>query len=316
MENVKIKDLIVGSSIDTFLLVGSLKDKFDRNDKPFVELVLEDGTDKVGGKIWSSTSADYPDIKAGNVIKIRAKVGQWEGKLQLTVQKCRAIILSDDVNADDFVRKAPIEAEEMFNFIMGVIENFVNPYLKLLTATILNNNKEKLLYFPGGQSVHHDIKSGLLYHMIKMLQSAIKIAELYEGINKDLLFSGVILHDIGKVEELGSDTNGRTEDYTKEGKMLGHLVQGIKIVAFASKDLEIPEEVSTLIEHMIASHHGDESMGALKKPMFLEADILHNLDAIDSRVYMYKEVNDSLDNNTFSDKQYFLGNVQIYKHHI
>lgn len=316
MENVKVKDLVLGSTVDTFLMVGSLKDKLDRNNNPFIELVLEDGTDKVGGKIWSSTSADFPDIKSGNVIKVRAKVGQWEGKLQLTIQNNRAIIPSDNVNVEDFVRKAPIDAEEMFNFIMGVVEKFINPYLKLLTVTILNNNKEKLLYFPGGKSVHHDIKSGLLYHMMKMLQSAIKIAELYEGINKDLLFSGVILHDIGKVEELGSDINGRTEDYTKEGKMLGHLVQGIKIVALTSRDLQIPQEVSTLIEHMIASHHGDESMGALKKPMFLEADILHNLDAIDSRVYMYKEVSDSLDSNTFSDKQYFLGNVQVYKHNI
>lgn len=316
MENVMVKDLILGNLVDTYLLVGSLKDKLDRNNNPFIEFILEDGVDKVDGKMWSSTSNDIPDVKVGSVIKIRAKVGQYEGKLQLTVQKCRAISESDDVNVDDFVRKAPIGAEDMFDFIMNVVDGFVNPHLKLLTSTILNDNKEKLLYFPGGKSVHHDVKSGLLYHMLKMLQSAIKLVELYEGINKELLFSGVILHDIGKIQELGSDINGRTEDYTMEGKMLGHLVQGIKIVASTSSKLQIPEEVSTLIEHMIASHHGDETMGALKKPMFIEADILHNLDAIDSRIYMYKEANEGLEDNTFSDKQYFLGNVQIYKHNI
>lgn len=316
MNRVLIKDLVVGQTVDTFFLVTTMTERETTGKKLFLEFIFEDGERKVNAKMWDSSIAGIGDVAVGKIVKVRAKVGEWQEKLQLTVQLCRTIEPKDKVDESDFIRKAPLDAEIMYNEIMGVVKGFANTQLSLLTETILESNKDKLLYFPGAKTVHHDIKSGLLYHMIRMLRMGQKTVEIYEDINKDLFFTGIILHDIGKVNELNSDENGVTEDYTKMGKLLGHIVDGIKIVAFTCRDLGLPEEVSLMVEHMIASHHGDESTGAIKKPMFIEAELLHMMDMIDSRAYMFNEVTNNVEEEKFSEKQFFLGNVQVYKHNI
>lgn len=311
---LKINDLRTGDTQDIFLLVSSISEKVASNKNTYVEFVFEDGITKIGGKKWSTTINQLPGITVGSIVKVRATVSEWNNAKQVVVQQCRAVVEKDNVDIDEFIRKAPIQAEKMLDFMINIVNDFSNEHIKRLTLEPLIRYRKELLYFPGAMLVHHNIKSGLLYHMYRMLQAGINMAEIYPGINTDLLFSGIILHDIGKIFELCSDESGKVQDYTNEGKLLGHTVQGIKIVTKLSIELGIPEEVSVLIEHMIASHHGDESKGAIKKPMFLEAELLHNLDAIDSRVYMINEINDNLEDNSFSDKQFFLNNSRIFKH--
>lgn len=179
------------------------------------------------------------------------------------------------------------------------------------------DNKDKLVYYPAAKKVHHAIRGGLLYHTYRMFKNAQSIASVYHTyINRELLISGVILHDIGKVRELDSNKLGVVDDYSKEGKLLGHIVEGVIMVHDAAKELQTPEEIELLLKHMIVSHHGLEENGSPKKPMTLEAEILHYLDEMDASVYQFEDTLKGVSKGKFSDKQFFLGNIQLYKNEL
>lgn len=312
---MKIKDLTANISLDIFLLVKELEEDVTRNKDSYIKFLLSDGENDIHGIMWSASLEELGEgVKPGKIIKVRALVRNYKDNLQLNITNCRPALDKDKVNIKDFIKSVPVDPETMFNDFIRETENFNNNDLKNIVEKLLMDNKDKLIYYPAAKKVHHAVRGGLLYHMYRMFKNAQSIVSVYGSyINRELLFSGVMLHDIGKIKELDSSELGVVEDYSKDGKLLGHIVEGIVMVHDAASELGTPEEIELLLKHMIVSHHGVEENGSPKKPMTLEAEILHYLDEIDASVYQFEEALKGITKGKFSDKQFFLGNIQLYK---
>ncbi len=312
MEYKKIKDFDLNERVDSFFIIKELDVRTASNGKKFADLTLSDDSGDINAKIWDFNE-EKNDLNENTIVKIRGDVSEWQGKHQLKIIRIRNINDDDDVNINDFVQSAPLESEDMYETILKYIDDMENEDIKKLTQYMIEENKEKLLYYPAAKSNHHSIKGGLLYHIVRMLYTGESLAKIYDYINKDLLYAGIILHDMAKLDEMNSNELGIVSEYTDEGQLLGHLIQGIKNISRASEKLEIDSEVSLLIEHMILSHHYNPEWGSPKKPMIPEGELLHYIDNIDAKMYdMEKELKE-LEDNEFTASIWTLDRRRLYK---
>ena len=146
-----------------------------------------------------------------------------------------------------------------------------------------------------------------------MLKVGSSLVKIYPDVNKELLYAGIILHDIEKINEMDSNVLGIVSDYTTDGKLLGHLIMGIKTIDRITREKNLDLEASLLLQHMILSHHNFPEFGSPKKPMFLEAELLHHIDMIDARVYDFAKIQNELEPGDFSQKVWSLDNRVVYK---
>lgn len=313
-----ISQVVAGEQVDLYVLIQASEEKRTQNGqgKPYLDFVFKDSTGSIDGKMWDTSfemiGGLNGEFSPGIAVKIRGTVTEWNGKKQIKIERIRLLREGDPVTKEDLIEKAPLSTEKMFSFMVDVVHSFQNEDLKKISLAVLDKYKEKLTYYPASLVVHHNIKAGLLYHTYCILQIAMKLATLYP-MNQELLYTGCIIHDIGKFEELDSNEDGVAVDYTKEGKLLGHMITGIKTIHDLSKELDISPDVTVLLEHMIASHHYKPEYGAVRPPMFYEAELLHHIDMIDCRTYIYQNVLNQTESNTFSDRVYYLDNRQIFK---
>ena len=201
----------------------------------------------------------------------------------------------------------------MYKELIDVTAQFEDIGLKKIVMYFLEKYKEKLLYYPAAKQNHHAIFGGLLYHIKRMLNVGQKISEVYPHINKELLYSGIILHDIEKINEMDATLNGIVTDYTREGKLLGHISTGIVELGKIELDEDITNEKILLLQHMILSHHYKPEYGSPKQPMFIEAELLHHIDNIDAKVFMFQKETDKLKPNEFSQNIWNLDKRKLYK---
>ena len=166
----------------------------------------------------------------------------------------------------------------------------------------MDRYQDKLPYFPAAQRIHHAERSGLLHHTLGMLRLAKAVLPLYPQLNEDLLISGVIIHDLCKMEELDSDELGVVKDYTAAGLLLGHISIGVSRIGETAKDLGITGEPVLLLQHMLLSHHGEDMYGSPRKPMFPEAEVLHWLDILDARMNEIDTALSKVPPGVFSEK--------------
>ncbi len=309
----RIKDLKVNERFDSFFLVKSSEVKSDKNGKLYMDLILGDGIEEINGKIWNLNKDIEERIEDYKVMKIRGTASEWKGLKQLKIERIREINTQDEVNIKDFVQTAPLEPDEMFNEVKTYTAKIRNEDIKKIVFEIITKYKDKMSYYPAAKSNHHSIKGGLLYHLIRMLRLGEKICQTYENINTDLIYAGILLHDISKMEEMDSNEMGIVNDYTRDGKLLGHITMGVIEVEKAAEKHNIDEEIKVVLQHMILSHHYFPEFGSPKKPMILEAEILHYIDLIDARVYDFEEGLKNVEYGDFSDRIWTLDNVSIYK---
>jgi len=201
----------------------------------------------------------------------------------------------------------------MYRFLTDKAAEMQDVDLKKLCLRVLEDQREKLMYYPAASKNHHAELAGLLYHMKRMLMTAERICEVYRNLNRDLVVAGVIIHDIEKLNEIEADTLGMASGYSFEGQLLGHLVQGIKSIDRLAEELGIGTEKTIMLEHMILSHHYEPDFGSPKKPLFPEAEILHYLDMIDARMYDMQEALDATFPGEFSDRVWTMDNRKLYK---
>jgi 3'-5' exoribonuclease len=178
---------------------------------------------------------------------------------------------------------------------------------------ILNIYKDKLEFYPAAKSNHHSIRGGLLYHIQRMLAASKALCDIYKNVSTDLLYTGVILHDIAKIEEMNSNELGIVTEYSKEGELLGHITIGVNIVHEAGKELGLDPEAVLAVKHMILSHHYEADFGSPKKPCFIEAELLHYIDMIDARVYDMEKAIKDIEKGTFSEPVLSIERRKIYR---
>ena len=311
---MEIKNLQKGQPFLGYLFIKSQVTKTAANGSRYFNMKLTDTNfDEIDGKMWDVKEADEEEFVTGKLVKIKGAVQEYNGHLQLIANRMRLANEGDDVSIDDFVECAPKNVNDMIREINTTIDAFTNEDIKKLTKAIFEDKTKVLSYFPAAKSNHHTLKGGLLYHTYSMLQIGKSLTPLYPFLNADLLYSGIILHDIGKITEMESDENGSVSDYTEEGKLLGHIVTEIVEIDQYGQKLGVSEEVLLLLKHMILSHHYEAEYGSPKKPMFPEAELLHHIDIIDARMNTMEKVQNTLEPGAFSEKIWGLDGIQLYR---
>lgn len=316
MKEYFVAQLRPDDEIADFFLVKSIAVKLGSNKKQYLDVLLGDKSGEVYGKKWDIADMELESlgaIKPGDIIKIKALVTEWNNANQLRIQRIRQAGPQDELDRSDFFKSAPEKPEEMYEYIFNLSVSISDPHLSMLTKRLLTDHKDKLMYWPAAAKNHHAEYAGLLWHMKRMLMMAEKACEVYEILNKDLLLTGVIIHDIEKIREMISDEQGIVSEYSFEGIMLGHLVSGAIAIDRLSEELGIPYEKKIMLEHMVISHHYEPEFGSPRRPLFPEAEMLHYLDMVDAKLFDMEDALFGADPGQFSDRVWTLNNRRIYK---
>ncbi len=315
MKDIYISDIKVNQDVTSYFLVKKSEVKVGSNKKAYLDLLLADSTGEISAKKWDIADEELPGLKkieAGKVIKVRAIVNEWNGMKQLRISRIRHTGAEDNIEMTDYIKAAPEKPEEMYEYIYSKADSFKDEDLRRICLKQLEDNKEKLMYYPAAQKNHHAELAGLLYHVKRMLMMGERACQVYTNLNAELVMAGVILHDMEKINEIESNELGVSTGYSFEGKMLGHLVQGVKSVDRLARELAIPEEKAIMLEHMMLTHHYEPEFGSPKRPMFPEAEMLHYLDMIDAKMFDMQEAIEKTEPGEFSERVWTLDNRNIY----
>lgn len=300
--------------VDGILLVKSVEEKTSSKGDVYLDFTLGDADGEINAKLWRYNKAEHGEYKLNDIVKVRGTVSQYNGSDQLRIDRIRLTTESDGVNPEDFVRSAPYSSKEMYDEIIRIASNFGDGELKSIVLAIYEDNREKLLYWPAAFKLHHALRGGLLMHTLSIIKLCEKVCDVYPFADRELLIAGAMLHDISKLEEYTVNDTGIAEGYCVKGNLLGHLAMGAAKVGEYAKKLGISEETAMLLQHMLLSHHGEPEFGAAVRPMFLEAELLSELDLMDSRIYEMKEALLGAGKKDFSGKVWALDGRKLYNH--
>lgn len=282
-----------------FLMVRMAEQRQSSKGDKYLDMTLGDATGDLNAKVWDG-KAEPP--QTGSVIKIRATVQEYNGRLQFRVEQMRKPLPEDDVDMTQLTLCAPEKPEDMFQKIQDTIDAMHTEDLQKILRELISACREKLMYYPAAQRLHHAERSGLLHHTTSMLKTADAILSVYPFLNGDLLRAGVIAHDLSKTTEMLSDESGNVRDYSTEGLLLGHLVQGVSEVRAAADRAGVTGEYVLLLSHMVISHHGTAEFGSPRPPMFPEAEVLHMIDDLDAKMNEMEAVMKRTPPGVFSEK--------------
>lgn len=321
MGRMKLLDNVINSAtnqVEGFCIVKSAQIKTNVKGSEYLDLIIADAGGEIAAKLWDYDLSVHGTFYPDTVIKVRGSVSQWKDAEQLKVDRIRKVNDSDDIDMSALIPCAPFSPQSMYDTIFDCTEGFKNSDIKLLTQYILKSNKEKLLVFPAALKIHHAMRGGLLFHTVSMLKSAKALLsvykEIYPSISSDLVFSGIILHDIAKLTELSVGELGLATAYSTQGQLLGHINLGVAILEQAAAELMIDDEVKTLLQHMLLSHHGTAEHGSPRPPMFPEAEIVSTVDLLDARLFSMFDILDKTSAGEFSERVWALDNRQLYRH--
>jgi 3'-5' exoribonuclease len=283
-----MKDLFIADfakfenqAVTGFFAVTSKQIRSKKDGAPYFSLILCDSTGQVECRMWEL--ADAQPFEAGDVVKARGQVSRYQDRLQLTIDKIRKAA-PEEYELGDFVPRTSRDIDELWAELNGFVASFSNPHLQALLRAFLDDPQiaADLKSAPAAKSMHHAWIGGLLEHIVSLLGLGDVVARHYPEINRDLLLTGVVLHDIGKLQELRW---GTSFDYTAQGQLLGHISIGVNMVEKKVAQLpDFPDNLRVLVEHLILSHHGKYEFGSPKLPMVPEALMLHYLDDLDAKM--------------------------------
>ena len=310
----KIRDLAVGDRVDCYFIIKRVDLKTtNSNDKKYLDFIFGDKTGEISGKLWEVPQDVETYFTEGDLVKVRGTVTSYMNNNQFKVDRIRKASDEDGVIPEDFVESAPLKNSDMLRDIEGYLQRIEDQDIHQVVRMALEEKKEKLMFYPAAKRNHHAIRSGLLYHVLTMLKLGDQISKVYPAVNTDLLFAGIILHDLEKINEMDSSELGIVKEYTLEGNLLGHISLGVKNVDRICDRLNTPEEKRMLLQHMILSHHYEPEYGSPVKPMFLEAELLHHIDMIDARVFDFTLAVRDLEPGAISESIFSLDRRRIYK---
>ena len=302
------------NSNDNFWLVKTAEKKVNIKGAAYLDMTLCDKNGEISGKLWDYSELAHGTFQAGDLVKIRGSVTQFNGNDQLRIDKIRLVNENDGVNVADFVPTAEYSGEMMYGQIMNIIAAVKDEDLKQLTYALVKENEEKLLFWPAAFKLHHAVRGGLLYHTLSIIKIAEGICSIYPAVDKDLLMCGIIVHDLCKIDEFDISPAGLAAGYSVRGELLGHLVMGAMKIENKAKELGINPEKAMFLEHMVISHHGEPDFGAAVRPMFLEAEILSQLDKLDATIYEITSAVSEVKTGEFTPRQWALDNRKLYNH--
>lgn len=294
--NILVEQLNPGQEVDgVFALKSKKLLPLRSGNGHYLAVVLGDKTGQIEGRAWDSAYEINCCCQAGNIVRVRGLVEEYNGKAQINISSMSAC-RDSDADPARFIPSSKLDQESARAKLLSVPDSLRNQHLKDLLDLILTDDDflKVFLMAPAAKRNHQATIGGLLEHSLGVAAAAEQIAPVYPQIDRDLLVTGALLHDIGKVEEyrMGADI-----DFTDEGRLLGHIVLGVQLLdKYIGRLPEFPEELRAKLLHMVVSHHGCYEWQSPKRPKFLEAAVLHHLDMIDAEVDIFSAAVESREN--------------------
>lgn len=305
-----IRTYDVGDSFDDFLLIKEVRSGTASNGKPFLTLFFVDESGEIDAKLWDASKEDETTFVAGKVVKLSGDIIEYRGTLQLRLKSIRLAQVTDGVRVSDFLERSPINKETLQEELTAAIFEMENPNIQRIVRAFIKKYQEDFFNYPAASKNHHAFVSGLAYHVVSMLKIAKSLCEIYPELNKDLLYAGIILHDIGKIHELSGVVS---TTYTTEGTLIGHISIMHTEIKEVADELKIDGEEVMLLQHIILSHHGKGEWGSPKPPLVREAEIIHIIDLIDMKMNVLNRALDKTTPGEFTERLFPMENRSFYK---
>jgi 3'-5' exoribonuclease len=286
-----VQQMTDGDSVEEVYLVTDKQLRANRNGNLYLQLELRDRTGSISARLWNAGEHLFRSFEAGDFLQVKGKVQLFQGALQMILSHIDRVA-PEKVELADFLPHTEHDVSKLLERLRGFLLRLGNPHLRALVECFFLDEAfvHGFCQAPAGIRNHHAYLGGLLEHVVTLLDAGDRLAPLYPELDRDLLLTGIFLHDIGKVREL---SYGRAFGYTDEGQLIGHLVIGVEMLN--EKIARVPEltgepfptELLLRLKHMILSHHGTLEFGSPRLPMTPEAIALHHLDNFDAKVHSF-----------------------------
>ena len=310
---MNLKEIDGNGTVEGFVLVKSCDKKTAKNGSMFLDLRLADKSGEINAKVWDfHEGAFLPE--ANSIVKVRGVISEYNGTPQLRVDRIRAKWDNDNVDMADIIPSADYTGAFMMQSIRDKVDAFRTEPLKKLVNAVLDEYGDRMIDCPAAFRLHHAIRGGLLMHTLSIVKLCECVASIYPAVDRELLISGAILHDVCKTDEFVISQSGLVDGYTAEGTLVGHLVMGAMMVDRIARENDIDRDTAMLLEHMLISHHGEPEFGAATRPLFLEAEILSELDSLDANIYEIESCLADVSPREFSNRQWALHDRKFYNH--
>jgi 3'-5' exoribonuclease len=284
MKSPGVSDLKDGQAVESLFLVCEKEVRIAaRGNTSWLQLELGDRTGSISAKMWESFEPLLATFESGDVVRIRGRAKLYNGRLELTLDQITPVP-ENSYDLADFLPHTKYDIEALYAGLLSAIALVRNPWLRQLLGNVVEDPgiAPRLKRAPAAMTMHHAFIGGLLEHLVSLIGLSTAIAAHYPEVDSDLLLAGVVLHDIGKVDEL---RYAREIDYTSEGRLLGHIMLGVGMVRDKIKAIPgFPPALAVMVEHLILSHHGTHEFGSPALPQTREAVVLHYIDDLDSKM--------------------------------
>lgn len=294
MPRINVSDLSPKTEIESIFFVKYIALMEARDGKKYLNVIFGDATGDLEARSWARAEEIEKEFEKGDFAKVKGKINLFQGRKQLILQNIEKVN-KEDVDMEDFVMKASVNVDVMFDELFAIVESLSDVYIRDLLKNILSDTEiqRRLKKWQAGKSIHHAYQGGLLEHILSCANLAMTLSKHYKA-NENYVVCGAILHDICKIYEL---TDGLSVEYTEEGKLVGHLVKALEIVdRFSYRMKDFPYQMKLHLKHILLSHHGEYAYGSPKIPQSSEAMLVHLIDHMDSKMHSFETIKRA-DNN-------------------
>ncbi|MFQ6096541.1 MAG: 3'-5' exoribonuclease YhaM family protein [Armatimonadota bacterium] len=290
MPKVYVTDLQPRQTIES-TFVARTKQLAPFRNKPgaYLNMILADKTGQIHARAWDNAERIAELFEAGDVVLVRGRVDEYQGAPQLIVERLAKCDL-DEIDITDYLPTTPCDVRQLLATVEEVIATVGQPHLRALLESFFADPKfvNRFSEAPGAKHLHHRYIGGLLEHVVSLLRIGQTVCDVHPNLDRDLFITGIILHDIGKLEELDY---GTSIDYTDRGRLIGHVVLGERMIRDRVRQMDaFPQDLAAMLSHVVLSHHGSREWGAPIVPMMPEAIALHYLDNLDAKVWQFTDI--------------------------
>lgn len=305
-----LNDYNIHDYVKAFVLLKEVSVRYDKNNHPFLSLLLEDRSRIIDGKMWNVTEEQAQQFYQGQVVYVEGELTEFNKRPQLKITKMREATEDEPCDASLYMESAPMTRQAMQEEMQPYIEA-MSPVIREIVQTLLSENERAFFNAPAAKTNHHNFSGGLAYHTLSMLRLAKAMSQCYPEINAGLLYAGVVLHDFGKIWEM---TGPVSTEYTLAGELIGHIVMIDEAIDHICQMKHIPmtEEV-LFLKHMVLSHHGRLEYGSPVAPKLLEAEVLHFIDNMDASMNMMITALNHTEPGSFTERINAMDKKVIYK---
>ncbi len=291
-----------------FLVINATKGSTNAG-APYFNLTFQDASGAIEARKWEISEGDEDTFVVGNIVSAEVDVIKYKNTFQLKVLKAKKVN-EDEVVVTNFIPSAPVPQNILSKKLLGFLMEVEDRDIKKVIEEVLRRDYNKILTYPAASKNHHEYASGLLHHIVTMLECMSAISKIYPSLNKDYLYAGTILHDLGKLIELSGPVVFK---YSTRGKLLGHISIMSSSLQEICRTLDVSEEKCSILQHLVLSHHGQQEFGSPVPPLIKEAEVLSIIDNLDARINMMDKALSEVKEGEFTARIMALEGRSFYK---